>query len=68
MAITTVELKGKKYRIPTHTMCPKDSMIATLSTRTMEYECCDCSWTMSTREYIEKNAIEPDMEDENSIG
>ncbi|MBQ8909006.1 MAG: hypothetical protein IJY90_01790 [Clostridia bacterium] len=62
MADVKFKLNGKTYLIPKLIACGKDSMIATFSEQSGEYECCDCTWTMSAKEYIAKKDIQPEIE------
>ena len=61
-----VEVEGQMYELPQYVICPKDSMIASFTVRTKKYECCDCVWEMSAKEYIKQHNIKP-LEEENSL-
>ncbi|MBE7073722.1 MAG: hypothetical protein E7379_01340 [Clostridiales bacterium] len=69
MPIIKVMIDGQEnnYKIPSKIACAKDDMIAVFEASSKQYECCDCEWTMSAKDYIRKNNIQPEIEEENSM-
>ena len=62
-----VEVDGQMYALPQYVMCAKDSMIASFEKRTKKYECCDCSWELSAKEYIKQHNVKPLEDAENDL-